>query len=147
MHGERHAAAVLGRYALGETLMAFHQLDSVSLPADMTWTDEFNWPTVIRSTEYSLTGALIVDAGQRLAGRPITLQGAMDGGWVSRATVDALRVLACQLPGVFVLTLADARAFNVTFAPEEPISAEPIFPIADPGVDFWYVATIKLIEV
>ena len=85
--------------------MSFHQLGSVSLPADMTWIDEFNWPTVIRAREYALTGALIVDSGQRLAGRPITLQGDSSGGWIMRSTVDALRVLACELPGEFVLSI------------------------------------------
>jgi len=35
----------------------------------------------------------------------------------------------------------------VIFAPEEPIRAEPIFPIRDPDGAFWYIATIKLIEV
>jgi hypothetical protein len=127
--------------------MAEHLLGSVALPADMVWTDEFNWPTVIRSTEYSLSGALIVDAGQRQAGRPITLAGAADGGWVSRATVDALRVLACELPGVFVLALADGRSFNVTFSPDEALSAEPVVAFSDPGADTWYVVTVKLIEV
>lgn len=125
----------------------FHQLASVSLPADMVWIDEFTWPTVVRSTEYSVTGALIVDAGQRLAGRPITLAGDASGGWIARATIDALRTLACALPGQYVLELADGRRFNVVFAPEDPIAAEPLFPIRDPGDDFPYVATVKLIEV
>lgn len=127
--------------------MAEHLLGSVSLPNDMTWTDEFDWPTVIRSTEYSLSGALIVDSGQRQAGRPITLAGAADGGWVSRATVEALRVAACALPGAYVLQLADGRSFNVIFAPEDPIAAEPVVTFSDPGADTWYVATVKLIEV
>lgn len=127
--------------------MSFHQLGSVSLPADMTWIDEFNWPTVIRAREYALTGALIVDSGQRLAGRPITLQGDSSGGWIMRSTVDALRVLACELPGEFVLSLADGSAFNVIFDADDPIRAEPIFPIADPDAAFWYLVTIKLIEV
>jgi hypothetical protein len=61
--------------------------------------------------------------------------------------VDALRVLASELPGQFVLQLADGRSFNVIFDADEPIRAEPIFPIADPDGAFWYVATIKLIEV
>lgn len=124
-----------------------HLLHNVALPADMVWTDEFTWPTVIKSTEYTLTGALVVDSGQRLAGRPITLAGAEDYGWITRATVDALRTLASALPGEFVLTLADARAFNVVFAPDEPIAAQPIVPIADPGADWWYIVTVKLIEV
>lgn len=127
--------------------MAFHLLGSVSLPADMTWIDEFNWPTVVRAKEYALTGALIVDSGQRLAGRPITLQGDLSGGWIMRSTVDALRVLASELPGEFVLSLADGSSFNVIFDADDAIRAEPIFPIADPDLAFWYIATIKLIEV
>lgn len=127
--------------------MTEHLLGSVGLPADMLWRDEFNWPTVIRSTEYALTGALIVDVGQRLAGRPITLAGSTDGGWVTRATVDALRVLASALPGQYVLTLADGRSFNVVFAPEDALTADPVVDFSDPGVDAWYVVTVKLIEV
>ncbi len=127
--------------------MTQHLLDSVSLPGDLLWIDEFNWPTVIRSTEYALTGALIVDAGQRLAGRPITLAGSADGGWVTRATVDALRVLACALPGQYVLALAEGRSFNVVFAPEDAISAEPVVDFSNPGVDPGYGAKAKLIEV
>lgn len=126
--------------------MAEHLLGSVSLPSDLVWTDEFTWPTVVRKTEYALTGALIVDVGQRQAGRPITLAGDA-GTWVPRATVDALRVLACEVPGQFVLALADGRSFNVVFAPEAAIAAAPLYPIADPGADFPYVITIKLIEV
>ena len=113
----------------------------------MLWRDEFGWPTVIRSTEYALNGALIVDCGQRQAGRPITLAGSPDGGWVHRATVDALRVLASALPGQYVLTLADGRSFNVVFAPDDPLTADPVVDFSDPGVDAWYVVTVRLIEV
>lgn len=127
--------------------MTEHLLGALPLPADLVWTDEFTWPTVVRKTEYALTGALIVDVGQRQAGRPITLGGDAGGGWVTRATVDALRVLASEVPGQFVLALADGRSFNVIFAPESAISAAPLYPIADPGADFPYVVTIKLIEV
>lgn len=124
-----------------------HLLHNLPLPADMVWTDEFSWPTVIKSTEYTLTGALVVDSGQRLAGRPITLAGGDDHGWVTRATIDALRTLASALPGQYVLTLADERSFNVVFAPEDAIQAESVFTVADPGADWWYIATVKLIEV
>ena len=127
--------------------MPEHLLHNVPLDAGMVWIDEFTWPAVVKTTEYTLTGALVVDSAQRLAGRPITLSGADDYGWITRATVDALRTLASALPGQYVLTLADARSFNVVFAPEDPIAAQPIAPIADPGADFWYVVTIKLIEV
>lgn len=127
--------------------MANHLLHNLPLDGDMVWTDEFNWPTVVKSTEYSLGGSLIVDSGMRLAGRPITLAGAADGGWITRATIDALRVLASALPGQYVLTLADSRSFNVIFAPDEPILAQQVVDLSDPGADWWYIATVKLIEV
>lgn len=126
--------------------MTQHLLGSVSLPGDLVWTDEFTWPTVVRASEYALNGALIVDSARRLAGRPITLAGAVDC-WVTRATVAALRNLACELPGQWVLALADGRSFNVTFSPDDPIAAEPLYPIADPSEDFPYIVTIKMIEV
>lgn len=127
--------------------MANHLLHNVAFDGDMVWTDEFNWPVVTKRTEYSLSGALIVDSGMRLAGRPITLAGKADGGWIPRATVDALRVLASALPGQYVLTLADGRSFNVIFAPDDPIRAEQVVDLSDPGADWWYIATVKLIEV
>ena len=127
--------------------MANHLLHNVPFDGDMVWTDEFNWPVVTKKTEYSLSGALIVDSGMRLAGRPITLAGKADGGWITRATVDALRVLARALPGQYVLTLADGRSFNVIFAADDPIRAEQVVDLSDPGADWWYIATVKLIEV
>lgn len=127
--------------------MANHLLHNVPFDGDMVWTDEFNWPVVTKKTEYSLSGALIVDSGMRLAGRPITLEGKADGGWIRRATVDALRVLASALPGQYVLTLADGRSFNVIFSPDDPIRAEQVVDLSDPGADWWYIATVKLIEV
>lgn len=127
--------------------MANHLLHNVAFDGDMVWTDEFNWPVVTKRTEYSLSGALIVDSGMRLAGRPITLAGKADGGWIPRATVDALRVLASALPGQYVLTLADGRSFNVIFSPDDPIRAEQVVDLSDPGADWWYIATVKLIEV
>ncbi len=127
--------------------MAEHLLHTVALPDDLLWTDEFSWVSVVRATEYSCTGALIVDTAQRLAGRPITLEGTDEHGWITRATLDAVRTLASSLPGAFVLALADGRSFNVTFAPEDPVQARQLYPLADPGPADWYVCTIKLIEI
>lgn len=42
---------------------------TIELPPDLHWRDEFSWTPVEQSTEYSLTGALIVQSGARQAGR------------------------------------------------------------------------------
>lgn len=124
-----------------------HVLASVSLPADMTWVDEFNWSPVQRASEYSLAGALIVDVAERQAGRPITLAGADNAGWVSRSVLQALYALAAD-PDVAsrALTLDDARAFTVAFD-DDPIEAVPVIDYSNPGSGDWYVVTLKLIEV
>lgn len=121
-------------------------LGSVSLPGDLVWADEFAWNPVAQSSEYSLTGALIVQAAPRLAGRPITLE-AKDSGagyvWVVRSTVLALRTLA-ETPGwTGTLTLADARTFSVGFR-EEGVLADPVRFIAPLGESDAYTLTLKL---
>lgn len=127
--------------------MADHTLASVTLPADMIWVDEFNWSPVQRATEFSLAGALIVDVAERQAGRPITLQGAADAGWMHRTALLALYALAAD-PAVASrsLTLADGRVFTVTFD-DDPIEAEPVIDYNINDAADWYVVTLKLIEV
>lgn len=127
--------------------MADHTLASVTLPVDMTWIDEFNWSPVQRATEYSVTGALIVDVAEKLAGRPITLKGEAAAGWMRRSALLALYALAAD-PDVAsrTLTLGDGRVFTVAFD-DDPIEAEPIIDYSITGGDDWYVVTLKLIEV
>ena len=126
--------------------MGDHTLATVTLPGDMIWVDEFNWSPVQRATEYSLAGALIVDIGERQAGRPITLK-SDTGGWMRRSALQALYALAAD-PDVSsrTLTLADGRVFTVAFA-DDPIEAEPVIDYSIPGTDDWYVVTLQLLEV
>jgi hypothetical protein len=67
--------------------MAGHFLAGIELPRGMLWVDEFNWSTVQKTVERSITGAQIIDAAARIEGRPITLQAAEDQGWIRRATL------------------------------------------------------------
>ncbi|QGW85032.1 hypothetical protein GOQ09_15705 [Variovorax paradoxus] len=114
----------------------------------MVWADEFNWSPVEKSAEYSVTGALLIDAATKLAGRPLTLQGTSDAGWIDRGVLKALRALAAaDAVGVHVLTLADGRIFNVQFAPGEPIEATPLARPELPPDSYPYIATLRLIEV
>lgn len=127
--------------------MLYHTLNALQLPGDMLWSDEFNWNTIERATEYSLSGALIVDVGQRLAGRPITLEGADNGGWMPRSALLALYDMAATPVLAMVLTLTDLRMFTVTFAEGNPIEAEPVIDYSDPQGDTWYVVKIRLMEI
>lgn len=127
--------------------MPNHTLNALGIPADMLWTDEFNWSPVKRTFEHSITGALLVDVGTCLAGRPITLEGDIEAGWVSRTTLLALYAMAANPALAVVLTLADGRVFDVTFAEDSPIEASPVVSYSDPTGDTWYIVTLRLIEV
>ena len=132
-------------------------LGAIPLPAGLFWSDEFAWTPVSLSTEYSLTGALLVQAATKQAGRPITLTGQSDGlnhtAWISRTNLMALKTALNVTGASWTLTLHDTRTFAVMAAPDEPLDAEPLpvvrsFAPADPSGDRWYVLrTLKLIAV
>ena len=127
-------------------------LDTFTLPQGCVWSDEFDWSPLAQSTEYSLTGALIVEQATKQAGRPITLIGGKDFAWMTRAQVALLKALL-DTGAVMTLTLHDARTFTVLPASDSPLSVYPLPRIldsgfADGGDGAWYVVeSIQLIEV
>ncbi|WP_263080055.1 hypothetical protein [Endozoicomonas sp. Mp262] len=68
-------------------------LDHIELPDDLLWVDEFDWNPVAQDIDRSLTGALMVQEQAKLYGRPITLTGGDEAGWVTRATILELMAL------------------------------------------------------
>ena len=124
-----------------------HILDGIVIPAGLIWVDEYNWVAPMRAHEYSITGALIVDECIRKAGRPITLQGTNDHGWVERSVVDALWQLANSdaVAATHELTLVDGRSYTVRFATEDPVSAEPIVRAELPADSLPYIVTLRLV--
>lgn len=127
--------------------MASHFLNGIALPAGMLWVDEFSWAQAQRSVERSITGAQIIDVAPKLAGRPITLQGAQDQGWIRRATLLAVRALADVPGGQYPLQLASGEIFTVMFAPDDAIEAQPISRPELPENTHPYVATLRLMTV
>ena len=118
------------------------------LPDDLLWTDEHAWTPAVAAVSYLLTGALLVESAARQAGRPITLVGAADMAWVTRATVDTLYDWAAEPNRQFELTLADDRVLAVAFRHHETaIEAEPVlgFPARSP--DDKYRLTLRLFEI
>jgi hypothetical protein len=126
----------------------FHTLGALQIPRGMVWSDEFGWSRVEKSLEYSVTGAALIDAGVRLAGRPITLQGEVEAGWIKRGALTALQSLADSDPtGEHVLVLADGRTFTVQFAPGLAVEGKPVARPELPVESYPYVATVRLITV
>lgn len=103
-------------------------LGAISLPGDLRWSDEFAWSPVSRESEYSLTGALIVQESAKLAGRPITLEArdeAQGYVWLTRSTILALKALADTPGWTGTLTLEDGRSFSVAFR-ADGLEAAPV---------------------
>lgn len=121
---------------------------TLTLPGDLAWTDEYTWSPVVQESGYSLTGALIIETASKLAGRPITLQGAADCAWITRAMVNQLSSWR-DVPGQQLTITLRGTARTVTFRHEDApvIEADPILFYGDPIDDDDYRATIKLMEI
>ena len=125
---------------------------TLTLPDDLLWSDEHSWSPVASSVSYLVTGALLVQSATRQAGRSITLVGAADMAWVTRAVVNVLRDWAAlplaDVAGRFELRLMDGRIFTVAFRHADgAIEAEPVkgFP-ARSDADFYRI-TLQLMQI
>jgi hypothetical protein len=121
------------------------------LPDDLLWTDEHAWTPAVASTSYLITGALLIQSATRQAGRPITLVGAADMAWVTRAAVEQLRAWAAVPVGAsagrFALTFRDGRAFTVAFRhADTPIESEPVLGIPARADTDFYRLTLRFLE-
>lgn len=130
-------------------------LDSVDLAADpdlcgeqMEWVDEWEWDPVAQEQERTLSGALVIQEGAKLHGRPITLS-SNGGAWFTLATVRALEALRDQIGIRMLLTLTTGDQHYVTWnrAAGAPVQASPLFRTVNPGPDWLYELTLRLITV
>lgn len=85
----------------------------LQLPDGLRWDDEFAWSATAQSTDYTLTGALVVEQGTRLAGRPLTLVGGRHYAWMQRGDIKTLSGICDTPPDDLRLTLHDAREYQV----------------------------------
>ena len=89
--------------------------DIIHLPEDMRWLDEFDWQALAQSApEYTLGGAVVIQQGTKLAGRPITLGG--EWIWLPRADLVTLQAWADAPELEMTLAHPDGRSLNVCFA-------------------------------
>ena len=64
--------------------------ETLNLPNDLFWEDEFSWSPTVSEHSYALDGTLIVEQATKRAGRPISLLAPPNMAWVSRATLEKL---------------------------------------------------------
>ena len=125
-----------------------YQTTTITLPAGLRWDDEYDWHPMQSVSKRAIDGSLILEATAIPSGRPITLNAGDNYGWITKATVDALRAQLAVPGRQFTLTLADGRSFQVMAAPEKnAIEARPLLPRGNPSGTDYYIATLHLIEV
>jgi hypothetical protein len=124
-------------------------LDSITLPDDLLWINEFGWNPVEQAMDRSLTGGLLIQEQSKSYGRPIELSGGEEAAWVTRSVVVNLLALSHIANKVMTLTLPDLRQYSVIFdrSSGSPIEARQILPDAYPGDDHYYSLTIRLLTV
>lgn len=89
-------------------------LDKIELPNDLSWPDEMDWSPVEESKDYSIEGALIIDAGTKQAGRPITLTGSETTCWILKSVLTKIKALEAT-PGKEMTLVYGVLTFNVKF--------------------------------
>ncbi|WP_421258652.1 hypothetical protein [Aeromonas sp. 600886] len=116
-------------------------LNSVLLPDDLVWRDEFEWAPVEQVVTPTLSGALLVEETAKPEGQPLTLS-----GHCSRAKVQELKVLEAQVAQLMTLTLLDGLARTVVWR-RPGVVATPLYELADPDGDHPYALTLNLTEI
>lgn len=119
----------------------------IELPDDLHWRDEFAWSPVKQETEYSITGALLIDAAVCLAGQPITLESSERHAWVRRATVKALKAWEA-VPGREMTLELRGEVRSVVFDhANKGVTAEPVDDYADPADADWCRLVLRFLTV
>lgn len=126
-------------------------VDSVvlDLPADLLWSDEFEWAPVEQSVDRSITGAVIVQVAAVVAGRPITLAPEDDeSAWCSRAALDVLQGWAAE-PGLELTLNLRGVEHQVLFRHHAgpALEARPVVHFSDVQAGDWYRVTLRFMEV
>lgn len=127
-------------------------LQELTLPNDLMWGDELAWTPVTATNTYTLTGALVIEQGVRLAGRPFTLQSPdLELAWVTRQTVQTLLAWSAIAGRKFTLGLqypSDTRQFTVAFDhSQDPVAAQPVKGFPGHNLGDWFHVTLKFLEV
>ncbi len=87
----------------------------LSLHAQYHWSDEYDWTSLKQSEPvYSLNGAMHIDQGTMLAGRPITLD--CKNARIKRMDLETLQDWSMVPELTMTLTHPDSRTFDVVFA-------------------------------
>lgn len=122
---------------------------TVTLNPDLYWEDENNWHPVEQTSERTITGAMVVQAAAKIAGRPITLRPEDESSAAtSQADLEQLRNWAAVPGQVLTLTLRGVSR-SVIFRHHDgaAIEARPWIHRSDVQSGDLYLATVRLMEI
>lgn len=138
---------VLNGERIEAIMTAVHTLSSptrsVQLSAGMIWSNEYRYAPVHSAQTPTLDGGMVVEQSIAFKGRPLTLAGAEDHGWIRKSALDELIAMASVVEPL-TFAHADGRSFAVVWA-KSPIDAHPVLPLALPKPTDWYVVTLNLL--
>lgn len=117
-------------------------IDGIDYGDNWVWPDEFDWSPIEQATEYTLTGALIVEPHERQAGRPITLS----GEWLTRAQIDALLILRDTAGQTSIEYRGLSYDVRWRYG-DVPVEAREVFDSADPDAGRHYAVTLRFMQV
>ena len=117
---------------------------TVDLSDDIKWADEFEWSPMTSQSDYTLTGALVVEQAAKQAGRPITLQSLDDAAWIPRGTIE--QITAWRDMGKQLALTYRGVTRQVLLVADDAITATPVFYFSDPIPGDWYHVTLKFTE-
>lgn len=123
-------------------------LTTVQLNPDLFWEDENNWHPVEQTSERTITGALVVQVAERVAGRPITLRPEDDSSGATELTdLEQLRNWAAVPGQQMTLTLrGESRTVIFRHHDGAAIEARPWVHRSDVQSGDWYLATFRFME-
>ena len=122
-----------------------HGTTTVTLPSDILWEDEHNWDSVVQQMEYTVTGALVVEVSQKLAGRPVTLRSLDQMAWIDKTTHDQIRTWA-NTPGRQLTLTIRSVPYTVIFDhARTSVESEVIGYYKDSQQPKWYKMTVRLL--
>ena len=120
---------------------------ALTLPDQLAWPDEFTWQQVLQTATYTTTGALLLEASAKQAGRPITLAGSETRAWCDRGPLVTLRAWASTPGQTFALLLRGA-VHQVVFNHEGgALDAAPVMDMDDPLDTDPYAVTLRFLEI
>ena len=121
---------------------------AVDLHPDLLWSDEDAWNPVQQAVSRTITGALDVQVGALIGGRPITLQPEDESSaWMPGSVVSQIRNWAAVPGRVLTLTLRGVSRSVMFRHQDGGLEAKPVVHYRDRDDSDFYLCTIRFMEI